>query len=450
MNTGGKSNSQRPAPDRTHGGQTEETLMARTKPTPAARAVARAARVGAGARFATAIGALRGRDFRLLFFGTVAQGFGQWAQTIGMGWLVYELSNDSAVQLGAISAFSGVVRLVAGPFIGFALDRYSRRSILLWTTGLGATQGGALALLVISGHAEIWHIYMFAFAEGLITTTNQTTRQAYVYDITTDETLPNAVALSSVAQNLSRVSGPPLAGVLAVLNVAAPFIFLTVMKTLGLLLTLPLSRATRQAGRASQNALRGTWDGLRYVSREPAVLGLVVLALIPALLVYPYVQLLPVFAKQVLGGGSLEYGLLAASIGWGSLVGLLGLAFAGDMPRKGVTALWGMLGYALLLLAFSQSTVLWLSLACLSIAGVFHGVSLALQQTLVQLLARNDMRGRATSVFQMGFALQPIGVLVMALAIDQWNAAPAVGAFFAVASLAFGAMAVGWGSLRRA
>lgn len=426
--------------------------MARTElaPGPPPPPLPRPPRQSASARFTTAIAALRGRDFRLLFFGTVAQGFGQWAQTIGMGWLVYELSQESAVQLGAISAFSGVVRLLAGPFIGFALDRYSRRSILLWSTALGAAQGGALAALVLSGRAEVWHIYIFALAEGLITTTNQTTRQAYVYDITTDETLPNAVALSSVAQNLSRVSGPPLAGVLAVFNVAAPFVFLTVMKSIGVLLTLPLSHATRQSGRASQNALRGTWDGIRYVSREPAVLGLVVLALIPALLVYPYVQLLPVFAKQVLGGGSLEYGLLAASIGWGSLVGLLGLAFAGDMPGKGRVALWGMLGYALLLLAFSQSTVLWLSLVLLSIAGVFHGVSLALQQTLVQLLARNDMRGRATSVFQMGFALQPIGVLVMALAIDRWGAAPAVGTFFAISSVAFGLMAVGWGSLRRA
>lgn len=424
--------------------------MARTEPIPAAPPLPRPPRQSASARFSTAIGALRGRDFRLLFFGTIAQGFGQWAQTIGMGWLVYELSQESAVQLGAISAFSGVVRLLAGPFIGFALDRYQRRSILLWSTALGAAQGGALATLVLSGRAEVWHIYVFALAEGLITTTNQTTRQAYVYDITTDETLPNAVALSSVAQNLSRVSGPPLAGVLAVFNVAAPFVFLTVMKSIGVILTLPLSHATRQSGRASQNALRGAWDGIRYVSREPAVLGLVVLALIPALLVYPYVQLLPVFAKRVLGGGSLEYGLLAASIGWGSLVGLLGLAFAGDLPRKGRTALWGMLGYALLLLAFSQSTVLWLSLVLLSIAGVFHGVSLALQQTLVQLLARNDMRGRATSVFQMGFALQPIGVLVMALAIDRWGAAPAVGAFFAISSVAFALMALGWGSLRRA
>jgi MFS family permease len=431
------------------GGQWKACAMARTQSPATAAAAPAAARPSATARFQTAVGALRLRDFRLLFFGTVAQGFGQWAQTIGMGWLVYELTGESAVQLGLISAFSGIVRLLAGPFIGFALDRYSRRDILIWSTALGAAQGGALALLVVSGYAEVWHVYLFALAEGLVTTTNQTTRQAYVYDITTNETLPNAVALNSVGQNLSRVSGPPLVGVLAVFDIAAPFIFLTVMKTIGVLLTLPLSRATRQAGRAAEHPLRGTWQGLHYVAREPAVLGLVVLALIPAFLVYPYVQLLPVFAKQVLGGGAFEFGLLAASIGWGSLAGLLGLAFAGDPPHKGRIALWGMLGYAVLLLGFSQSTVLWLSLALLTGAGVFHGVSLALQQTLVQLLARNDMRGRATSVFQMGFALQPLGVLLMALAIDRWGAGRAVGSFFAVSSLAFAWMAVSWRSLRR-
>ena len=402
-------------------------------------------------RFTTAFASLRDHDFRYLFFSTVLSGYGQWAQTIGMGWLVYTLTDRSAVQLAAVSAAGGLVRLLAGPFIGTALDHYPRRRILVWSTLAGALQGALLAVLVVTGNALVWHVYVFTVIEGLLTITNQGARQAYVYDITTDETLPNAVALSSIAQNVSRISGPPLAGVLiGFFGRSSPFVFLAIMLVLAAALTLPISLATRQAARVHVHPLRGPWEGLKYIANDRAMLGLTILAIVPALLVYPYVQLLPIFAEDVLGGGSTAYGLLAAAIGWGSFVGLIGLAFVGDIRRKGAVAMWGMLAYAIALIAFSQSTALVLSLVLLTTAGLFHGVALTLQQTLIQVLARNDMRGRATVVFQMGFALMPLGVLPMGLAIEQWGAAPAVGSFFAVSAVIFAAMLLFWKSLRAA
>ena len=400
-------------------------------------------------RFAAAREALALRDFRFLFFSTVSSGYAQWAQTIGIGLLVYELTDKSAFQLAAVSATGGVVRLVAGPFVGTALDRYPRRQVLVTSTLLSAIQGVILALLVIGGYAHVWHAYVFMCLDGLFTTTNQGARQAFVYDVTTDETLPNAVALNAIAQNLSRISGPPLAAVLiGFFGISSPFIFLAVLHSLGAALTLPISRSTRQAVVSGMHPLRGPWEGLLYVRSEPALLGIMLVATIPALLVYPYVQLLPVFAKDVLGGGAVTYGLLAAAIGWGSTMGLLGLAVTGDVRRKGVVAVWGMVGYTIALIAFSQSTTIWLSLLLLTVAGTFHGVSLALQQTLVQLLARNDMRGRTTSLFQMGFSLQPLGVLPMGVAIEEWGAGRGTGVFFVAAAVFFALMAVMWRSLR--
>ena len=123
-------------------------------------------------RFGAAFEALRMRDFRFLFFSTVSGGYAQWAQSIGMGWLVYELTDRSAMQLAAVSATGGVVRLLVSPFVGTALDRYNRRQVLVTSTLLSALQGSLLAALVVSGYAHVVHLYVFMILDGIFSTTN--------------------------------------------------------------------------------------------------------------------------------------------------------------------------------------------------------------------------------------------------------------------------------------
>lgn len=401
-------------------------------------------------RFAAARESLEIRDFRFLFFGSISSGYAQWAQQIGVGLLTYAMTNDSASQLAAVIATGGVVRLLAGPFVGALLDRYPRRQVLIHSTWIGGAKGIILAALVLAGYAEVWHLYVFMALDGIVSTTNQVARQAFVYDVTTDATLPNAVALNAIAQNLSRITGPVLAaGLVSVLGTAYPFLVLGLLHLIGALLTLQISHATRQQRGVTLHPLRGPWEGFLYVRSERPLLGLMLLGVVPALMVYPYVSLLPVFSENVLDAGAIGYGLMAAAIGWGSIVGLLVLALLGrDIKRKGLFAMWGMLGYTVALLAFSQSTALPVALVLLTIAGLFHGVSLNLQQVLVQILARNDMRGRATSLFQMGFALMPIGIVPMGFAADRWGPDVGFGAFFLISVVIFALMLIFWRSLR--
>ncbi|MEX2031614.1 MAG: MFS transporter, partial [Dehalococcoidia bacterium] len=167
---------------------------------------------------------LRNRDFRWLWISTLAVGFGQWGQQIALNVLVYNLT-DSAVQLGAVTFASGLVSLGLTPFAGLLADRYSRRNIMVITTLLGAVQAGILAVLVLAGVVEVWHAYVFAVLTALAQAANQPARQAFVNDISTPETLANAISLNSIAQNLSRISGPPLVGILAVWNVGVALLF---------------------------------------------------------------------------------------------------------------------------------------------------------------------------------------------------------------------------------
>ena len=395
--------------------------------------------------------ALRIRDFRFLFIGTLTSGFGQWAQMIGLNWLAWEISGHSATQLALVASAGGAARLLAGPAIGVILDRYHRRNVLVWTTVISAMKGVLLGVLVVSDLVSMPMIYVFAVLEGAVSTANQNTRQAFVYDVTTERTLSNAVALNSIAQNMARIAGPPLTGMMiGLLGTASPFLFIGVTMTISTIFTLPISRNTRQSAPDRENPFRSMWLAVSYISKDRAMLGLILTSIVPALTVYPYVQLLPVFADEVLGMGATGYGLLAAAIGWGSFSGLVALSFYGEVRRKGRVLLLFYVGYVAALVLFTQSNLLVFALVFLVIAGLFHGVAITLSQTLVQLLARNDMRGRATSVFAMGFGLMPLGALPMGLAIDAFGAQRAVGGFMMVSLVFFIFQTFFWKSLRSA
>ena len=405
------------------------------------------ARAGRGDRLA----ALRLRDFRYLFAGTVSSGFGQWATMIGLGWLAFVLSGESAAQLAWVVAVGGAMRLISAPWIGVVLDRHHRRTVTIWSTLASAALGLSLGALVLTGAVAFWQLYVFSALEGVVSSTNQNVRQAFVHDVTTPDTLANAVALSAIAQNLARIVGPPLTGaMIGLLGTASPFLFIAVTMTLATACTLLIGTTTRQAELDTEPPLRSMWTGVRYVASDRPMLGLLLSSAVPGIFLYPYIPLLPVFAEDVLGAGSTGYGLLAASVGWGSLLGLIALSALGDLRRKGVVAIWGLVLYATALLAFTQSTWFALSSALLVVAGVFHGVAFTVAQILVQELARNEMRGRATSLFQMGFSLMPIGAIPMGLAIEAWGAAAGVGSFILVAWAWFLVMGVFWRSLLRA
>ena len=400
-------------------------------------------------RTSAALAALRGRDFRFLFLSTIATGYGQWAQMIGLNWLVFVLSDHSATELAIVNAIAGFTRLLIGPFVGVALDRWNRRTLVIGTTWVSALQALVIGVLVIAGFIDLWHTYLIAAIEAVINTANQNARQAFAYDITDEETLANAVALSSIAQNIARITGPPLTGaIIGIWGTAAPFVFMGVVMVIGTALTLPIGKQTRQAARVAGHPLRSLWDGLVYVSHDRALLGLIAMISIASLLIYPYLSLLPVFAEEVLDAGAGGYGTLAAAAGVGSVAGLVALALAGNVRHKGLVLQFGLLIYVLFLIAFSQSRNLWLSAALLALGGVTHSMALAMSQTLAQLLPRNDMRGRVTGVVQTSFGLMPLGALPMGFAVSRWGAAPAVGAFFVAATVLFVVMLGTWKSLR--
>lgn len=391
---------------------------------------------------------LRNRDFRWLWISTVAVGFGQWGQQIALGILVYNLT-DSAVQLGGVTTASGVVSLGLTPFAGLLADRYSRRGIMVISTFLGAVQAAALAVLVLAGLVEVWHAYAFAVITALTQAVNQPARQAYVNDVSTPETLANAISLNSIAQNVSRIAGPPLAGYLAVLNVGAAFLFVAGIRGVATLATMAMSQRPQESVAGGRNPLKQILDGFAYLLREPRLRLLLLVNATPSLLVYPYMSMMPVFADEVFDEPA-AYGFLVAMIAVGSVIGLFGLAWFGDISRKTQVMLIGFLAYFVLLLGFTRTDVLAVGLGILIAAGVFHGVALALNNTVFQMELRPDMRGRGMAAWQIGFGLMPLGGLPMGLMVDHFGIQDGVAIEMAACLAVFALIVVLGRPLRRA
>lgn len=391
---------------------------------------------------------LRDRDYRLLWFGTVFVGFGQWGQQIALNWLVFLLT-DSAVQLGAVSFAGGMLSLVLTPFAGVFADRYSRRMIILLATLFGAAQSAVLAVLVIAGLAEVWHAYVFAILTAMTQALNNPARQAYVNDVSTPENLPNAIALNSIAQNASRIIGPPLAGLIAAWDVAAAFITVAAVRLIASALTVMLSAREQARDDSRGNPIPLIVKGFAYLAGEGNLRQLLLLNAVTALFVYPYVSFLPVFADRVFDAGSLAYGLLIAMIAVGSIFGLLMLAWLPRLRRRGLLMQLGFLGYIVFLIAFTQAPWLALAMAFVAVAGLFFGVASALNQTLFQILVRNDMRGRGMASLQVAGGLSPIGALSMGVLIETIGIRLGVGLHIGVALVVLGLLAVFGKSVRR-
>jgi len=388
------------------------------------------------------------RDFRLLWGSTVLSGFGQWGQQISLNWLVYVLTG-SAVQLGAVSFAAGIVGLIITPFAGLLADRVPRRTILWTSSGFGAATAAVIAFLVISDLVQVWHAYAFALVSGITMAINQPARQAAVFDTSTEDTLQNAVAMNSLAQNLSRIVGPTAFGLIAVWSLGASFALITVMRGLAALMALPLGGRVRLAQPPSgRNPLVDIWRGFAYIATNSHLAGLMVVNVLPAFIVYPYLVFLPVFSDEVFGAEADVYGYLLATMGVGSTIGLLALAALPDLKRRGLWMMTGFIIYLVFIAAFTQSNILLVSMTLLITAGMVHGLALALNTLLFQIKLPNDMRGRGMAAWQMGFALMPLGALPMGLAVDRWGVQDGVAAFVLSCLALFLLIAILWRSIR--
>jgi MFS family permease len=358
-------------------------------------------------RLRQAFRALREPAFRQWFASQILSASGTMTQSVAQSWLVLRLTG-SGLDLGLMGSLTFLPLLIAGPWAGALVDRFDTRRVLLVTQSLFIAVACLLAVLVATGSERLWMLFAIAIVTGMIAAPDSAARQVYVVELVGTSRVASAISLNEVVINSSRVLGPAVGGaLLATVGVAACCVFNAASYLLPL--AVLIAHRTRAASlgptadtpaRTGQQPPRpGRLAGLGYAWRHPAIRVSVLLAAAAGMLFSLSVPL-PLLATRVfhLGGGG--YGLMMAVFGLGALPGAL-LAAAGRSSPSGRSV--GVLAVvtALAILATACAPSLALVLTGLAVTGCVSIWFIARANTLVQLAADPDMRGRVMGVWNM-------------------------------------------------
>jgi len=358
---------------------------------------------------------LRSRDYRLLWLAQLSTSMGQWMDQMTRGWLMYELTG-SALELGLATALRGLPMLFFGILAGAVADRSNRKSQLIVAQVTNAILNVILATLVLLHRVQPWHVYVTGFLAGTVQAFQQPARQTLISDIVGARHLLNALALNAMALNVARALGPAAAGLLiAFIGAHGSYYTQAAMFMLATLWTVQMAMPARSPEAAAlrrEPFMRSIVAGLAFVVQERDIRTLMILAHGPLTLGMPYMSLMPIFAKDVLHGGARLQGFLLTIIGIGSVLGSLGVASMRRRYSYGHSVVVGALAFGITLFGFASARDLMLSSVCAFGVGVCVVVYQTQNQTLLQLLAPREMRGRVMSIFLLNRGLVPLGTLV--------------------------------------
>ncbi len=365
-------------------------------------------------------------NFRLYWGGAFLSNIGTWMQMIAQGWLVFQLTN-SPFLLGLVSFAGSIPILILSLYGGVLADRIERRRLMLGTQTGMMVLAFLLAGLTFSGVVTVWHIMTIAFLNGCVNAINAPVRQSLVADLVPRADLQNAIALNSVQFQGSRMLGPALAGLAVAAFGPAWCFFVNGVSFLTVIAALLLVKVPPLPPRRSQSILRNVQEGLRYVWKEPTIFALLLVAAIPSLFGQPYQAMLPAVAVDILKTGATGLGILQSAAGCGAVVGALIIASSTRAKRRGQLQLRMLLLFGVTLILFSLSRWLPLSVVLIFGIGLASMAYNSLNQTFLQTLVDDEMRGRVASLLTlMTLGLQPVGALQAGIVSDHFGVATAL------------------------
>jgi MFS transporter, DHA1 family, staphyloferrin A biosynthesis exporter len=369
------------------------------------------------------VSSLRYRNWRFLWSGLMVSQTGDWMDSLAINWLVLVLTN-SPLALGTVNLVRGLPTLLFSLIGGVVADRFDRRSLMVGTQlGSGACTV-VLASLATAGILEIWHIYGVLVVRGVINAINQPARSSIVGDLVPRSDITNAIALHSAVFNATRMVGPALAGVLIGTSGSPLVLWLNaIMHAVCAASIFAMDRGAGKTTRPTASALESIGEGIAYLKREPVVLTLMIIGIVPFILGNPYQSLLPVFARNVLEIGPEGLGFLTTSAAAGSLISAFVISGLGDFRRKGLVMICGLLTFGTLLVVFSHTPWPLVAAVLLFLIGAATQLYQTTNSTLMQLLVPTEYRGRVFGIHQMDRGFIPVGSF-MAGAIAEGTGAP--------------------------
>ena len=397
-------------------------------------------------RGSSTFASLRIPAYRTLWLGGTASFLAIQMQFVVRGWLAKELSSSN-LALGIMSFAFGLPMLIFTPFGGLAADRLSKRRILQWAQLALVGSALFLAVAVGFGFVQFWMLVAASVVQGASFSFVGPARVSFAAELTGKENLANAVVLTQLSLNGTRVFGPSLAGYLLALKgfgsqgVLCITAFLMMVSVL-LNGRLPEGRSTRTVNRAPLEDLRA---GVAYVRRERHLGLLVVTSTLVVMFAFPYITFLPSVAKDLYGRGSSAYGMMNTAIALGAVLVSLTLASRMGHSRRrdwNFVTLSGLgFGGFVLLLGLTPSFG-WAVVACALVGGASAGYQ-SVSNSLLATESAAEYRGRVQALAQLSFSAfgmiaLPLGALADVVGLRETLVI--MGAVAVAATVAFQAL----------
>ena len=364
--------------------------------------------------------ALAQRDFRLLWLGSIASTFAMQMQIVARGWLTYDMTESPLALTWVLLSF--MLPSVAFSLIGGVLaDRIAKKPIMVFAQLVNVVSVGSLAVIIYTGNITFWHFIYFGVISGSAMSIGMPTRTSIIPELVDRNAVVSSLALQSSTFNFSRIVGPALAGTLIAIfaagdttstrGVGLVYFVITTLVVCSVSLTAMMNYRGEPVRMIKNSIAEDLSECFRFLRRARLLIALLLMTIVPTTFGFAVILLLPVFTKEVLGGGPAQLGLLSMALGIGAVVGSMGLAFRGEIRKKGRMMFHAAFLWIVLLVGYAFSESLYIAMIFLGLAGVAGALLTTLNMSTMQLLIPQELRGRVNSLIMMAHGLMPLGVI---------------------------------------
>jgi MFS family permease len=273
--------------------------------------------------------ALSNPNYRLYLAGSVVSNTGTWMMRVAQDWLVLRPLDGGGSAVGITTGLQFLPVLLLTPYAGVVADRMPKRRLLQITQASMGLFSLLAAVVAITGHSQLWFVYLCALGFGVGAAFDAPARQSFVSEMVGPEHLTNAVGLNSASFNAARILGPALAGLmigaLGSGQTATGWVFVVnAVSYLAVIAQLrrmnpALLHSPKLRGRGP-GALR---EGVAYMRGQPKMLFVLVLVFFAGTFGMNFQITSALMATEVFGKGAGEFGILGSTIAVGSLTGAL-------------------------------------------------------------------------------------------------------------------------------
>ena len=359
-----------------------------------------------------------------------------------LAWVILD-STGSPFYVALVGFFGMFPLLAFGAFGGVLADRVNRHRLLLSTQILNLVAGVFMTALLLTDMFEFWHSYIVVSASGLGWALDMPSRRAVVHDLIGRAGVTNGMALDSVGMHASRMVGPALAGgLIALIGVTGGYFVIIAFYIISIAFMALLRLPPRVASAVSHSIARNLVEGFGYARTNRVIFATVIITVLMNLLLFPYMQMVPVIAIDILGVGPALMGLLQGADGLGAIVGSIAIASAGRLRYHGRVYLGGSIIGLVMVLLFAWSQWFPASMLILILLGLGTAGFGTMQSTIVVIASSEDMRGRALGVISLAIGAGPVGALMIGALAETTSPPMAIAIFAAFGLLTVGAVGI--------